>query len=48
MDEHVVSLFKLLYKSNKLKVSEMRCPREIGKIDDPNYCLYHRMLGNST
>jgi len=48
MDEHVVSLFKLLYKSNKLKLSEVRCPGEIGKIDDPNYYLYHRMMGNST
>ena len=47
-DEHVVSLFKLLQKSNELKLSEVRCPDEIGKIDDPNYYLYHRMLENPT
>ena len=39
-DEHVV-LFKLLQKGNKLKLSEIRRPE-----DDPNYCLYHRMLGH--
>ena len=43
-DEHVVSLFKLLHKSNKLKVPEVRCLEKMGKTHDPNYCLYHRML----
>jgi len=47
-DEHVVSLFKLLQKSNRLKLSEIRFPEEVGKTDDPNYCLYHRMLGHPT
>jgi len=45
-DEHVVSLFKLLQKSNKLKLPEARRPEEAGKTDDPNYYLYHRMLGH--
>ena len=44
-DEHVVSLFKLLQKSNKLKLSEIRCPEKVGKTDDHNYCIYHMMLG---
>ena len=43
-DEHVDSLFKLLNKSNRLKLSEVRRPEEVGKTDNPNY-LYHRMLG---
>jgi len=47
-DEHVVSLFKLLQKSNRLKLLEIRCPEEVGKTDDPNYCLYRRMLGHPT
>ena len=47
-DEHVVSLFKLLQKSNRLKLSEIRCPEEVGKTKDPNYSLYHRMLENPT
>jgi len=47
-DEHVVSLFKLLQKSNRLKLLEIRCPEEAGKTDNPSYYLYHRMLGHST
>ena len=47
-DEHVTFLFKLLQKSNKLKLPEVRRPNEIGKTDDPNYCLYNRMFGHST
>jgi len=48
MDEHMVSLFKLLQKSNKFKLPKIRCPKEVGKTDDPSYCLYHRMLGHPT
>jgi len=47
-DEHVDSLFKLLNKSNRLKFPEARRPEELGKTDNPNYCLYHRMLGHPT
>jgi len=35
-DELVVSLFKLLQKINRLKFSEIRCPEEVGKTEDPN------------
>jgi len=45
-DEYLISLFKLLQKSNKLKLSKVRRPEEVGKIDDPIYCLYHRILGH--
>ena len=38
-DEHVISLFKLFQKSNRLKLPENRRPEEAKKIDDPNYCL---------
>ena len=47
-DEHVDSLFKLLNKNNRLKLSEARHPEEVGNTDNPNYCLYHRMLGHPT
>ena len=47
-DEHVVSKFKFLHKNNKLKLSEVRRPEEVGKTDDLYYCLYHRMLGHLT
>jgi len=47
-DEHIDSLFKLLNKSKRLKLPEARRPEEVGKSDNPNYCLYHRMLGHPT
>jgi len=47
-DEHVHSLFKLLNKSNILKLPEARRPEEVGKTNNLNYCLYHRMLGHPT
>ena len=47
-DEHVISLFKLLQKSNKLKLPEARRPEEVDKVDDPKYCLYHRMIRHPT
>jgi len=47
-DDHVVSLFKLLQKSNKLKLPEIRRLEEVGKIDNLSYCLYHRMLEHPT
>ena len=47
-DEHLDSLFKLLSKSNRLKHFEARRPEEVGKTDNPNYCLYHKMLGHHT
>ena len=46
LHEHVDSLFKLLNKSNRLKLPKARRPEEVGKTDNPNYCLYHRMLGH--
>jgi len=47
-DEHVDSLFKLLNKSNRMKLPEAKRPEEVGKTDNPNYYLYHRMLGHPT
>ena len=41
-------MFKLLNKSNRLKLSEARRPEEVGKTDNPNYCLYYRILGHPT
>ena len=44
----MISLFKLFHKSNKLKLSEPRRLPDVGKVDDPNYCLYHRAVGHPT
>jgi len=34
--------------SNRLRHLEARHPEDVGKTDDPNYYLYHRMLGHPT
>ena len=47
-DEYIISLFKLLHKSNKLKLPEAKRLKEVGKTNDPNYCLYHRMVKHPT
>ena len=47
-DMHVNLLFKLLNKSNRLKLSKARRPEEVGNTDNPNYYLYHKMLGHLT
>ena len=31
-----------------MKFLEARRPEEVGKSDNPNYCLYHRTLGHPT
>ena len=45
---NTISLFKLLQKSNKLKLLEVRRSEKMGKTNYPSYCLYHRMLGHLT
>ena len=47
-DEHVVTIFHLLHKGNKLKLSDVRHPHEVGRTNDPNYCLFHRMVHHPT
>src|SRR3954471_13456208 len=38
----------MLSKGDQLKLPEPRNPEEVGKTDDPRYCLYHRGLGHPT
>src|SRR3954471_10824515 len=38
----------MLRKGGQLKLPEPRKPKEVGKTDDPHYCLYHRGLGHPT
>ena len=47
-DDQVVTIFHLLHKGNKMKLSEARHPNEIGRTNDPKYCLYHRMVHHPT
>ena len=47
-DEQVVTIFYLLYKDNKVKLPEVRRPNEVGRTNDANYCLFHRMVHHPT
>ena len=47
-DEQVVAIFHLLHKGNKLKLPDVRRPNEMGRTNDPNYCLFHRMVHHPT
>jgi len=47
-DDNVDALFKMLSKSRQPKLPELRNPENVGKTDDPRYCLYHRGLGHPT
>src|SRR5438270_5542989 len=47
-DDKIEALFKMLDKGGQLKLPEPRNPEDVGKTDDPRYCLYHRALGHPT
>src|SRR2546430_4993342 len=47
-DDKVEALFKMLNKGGQLKLPEPMNPEDVGKTDDPRYCLYHRGLGHPT
>src|SRR3954462_9067371 len=38
----------MLHKGGRLKLPKPRNLEEVGKLDDPRYCLYHRGLGHPT
>jgi len=44
----MVTIFHLLHKGNKLKLSDAWRPNEVGSTNDPNYCLFHRMVYHPT
>ena len=43
-DDKVEALFKMLNKGGQMKLPESKNPEDVGKTDDPRYCLYHRGL----
>ena len=47
-DDQVVTIFHLLQKGNKMKLPDARRPNEIGRTNDPKYCLYHRIIHHPT
>lgn len=38
----------MLIQCNMIKLRESKRPKEIGKISDQNYCLYHQIIDHPT
>jgi len=47
-DKQVVTIFHLLQKGNKLKLPEVWRPNKVERTNDPNYCLFLRMVRHPT
>ncbi|OMO94041.1 hypothetical protein COLO4_16538 [Corchorus olitorius] len=45
-DSDVASMLDELLKSKVIELLEMKRPEESGKVDDPNYCKYHRLVSH--
>ncbi|OMO93971.1 C2 calcium-dependent membrane targeting [Corchorus capsularis] len=45
-DSDVASMLDELLKSKVIELPEMKRPEESDKVDDPNYCKYHRLVSH--
>ena len=46
LDEDVPNILKQLLQLKLIELSECKRPEDMGKVDDPNYCKYHRIIGH--
>ncbi|KAI3465910.1 hypothetical protein Pfo_022573 [Paulownia fortunei] len=46
LDFDVSEIFDDLLKENLIKLPKMKRPEEAGRVDDPKYCKYHRLVGH--
>ena len=45
-NEDVPNIFEQLLQMKLIELLECRRPEDMGKVDDPNYCKYHRIIGH--
>ena len=45
-DEDVPNILEQLLQLKLIELLECRRPEDLGKVDDPNYCKYHRIIGH--
>ncbi|KAK4592997.1 hypothetical protein RGQ29_017223 [Quercus rubra] len=45
-NEDVPNIFEQLLQMNLIELPECKRPEDMGKVDDPNYCKYHRIIGH--
>ena len=46
LDEDVPNILEQLLQLKLIELLECRRPEDLGKVDDPNYCKYHRIIGH--
>ena len=46
LDEDVPNILEQLLQLKLIELPECRRPEDIGKVDDSNYCKYHRIIGH--
>ena len=46
LDEDVPIILEQLLQLKLIELPECRRPKDMGKVDDPNYCRYHRIIGH--
>lgn len=44
-DEDVPNILEQLLQLELIELPECKRPEDMGKVDDPNYCKYHRIIG---
>ena len=47
-DTEVPKMLDQLLELNVIELPEMKRPEEAGKVNDPNYCKYHRLVSHPT
>ena len=45
-DEDVPNILEQLLQLKLIELPECRRPEDMGKVDDPKYCKYHRIIGH--
>ena len=46
LDADMPEMLEQLLKFQLIELPECKRPEEIGKVDDPNYCKYHRIISH--
>ena len=46
LNEDMPNILEQLLQLKLIELPECRRPEDMGKVDDPNYCKYHRIIGH--
>lgn len=46
-DDKLLKIFNVLVNNNKIELTKLRRPEEVGHSKDPKYCHYHMIISHS-